>query len=493
METKRSCRFISISIYKQLSLFQRNINAFKWTTLANWLSILILISRSLLLTRWLPIDAFGIYTWVSTILSLTLIVADFGLGESLIHRAKESLDEQHAVNTHFTLKFLFVLIWALILSLCSAIFATGQVQTAFFVLIAARAMTTLGDTPKTLLIRRVIHRRLALLQFSIALATTVIAVYFAYEGYGLWSLLVTDIITAVITIVLLYLWRPVWRPKLVWQKDRINYFLSFGQKSFLATILVNLLDRIDDLWVGAFLGDTSLGLYSRAYTFATYPRRILASPINKIMRGTYAELKGERKRLSTAFTHTNSLLIRTGFLLAGVLILAAPLLIGYFGDRWLAMLPVFRLMILFVLIDPIKGNLGTLLIAVGQPQVVTQIRLIQLTILIIGLFSLGYVWGITGVALAANLMLIVGICLFFKAARPYIDFSLRQIFANPLIGLGLAFIAVLFFRQFNLTEWGNCFLLDIFIEVCLFCFVYLSWLSIREWQNLTSLWQQIAR
>jgi O-antigen/teichoic acid export membrane protein len=199
--------------------------------------------------------------------------------------------------------------------------------------------------------------------------------------------------------------------------------------------------EVDDVWTGNRLGNVALGYYSRAYTFATYPSRIVATPIYTVAGGTYAELKEDRQRLSKAFFRVNAFILRTGFLAAGLLALIAPEFIRLaLGASWLPMLEAFRLMLVFTLFDPLKMTIADLFIAVGQPEKVVRTRAIQLVILLVGLYTMGPLWGLTGVALAVDLMLVIGIVMLLWQARAYVDFSLVRLMGVPLLAVGLGLL-----------------------------------------------------
>jgi PST family polysaccharide transporter len=221
----------------------------------------------------------------------------------------------------------------------------------------------------------------------------------------------------------------------------VRYFLRFGSRSFIAATLQYALDRVDDLWVGSYLGDTAMGLYSRAYTFATYPRRILAAPLNTVSVGTYAELKAARKRLSQAFFRINAFLVRSGFLAAGLFALVAPEFIRLLlGVKWLPMLSAFRLMLAYTMFDPLKLTVANALVAVGKPERIARARFAQLAVLVTGLFLMGPSLGIAGVALAVDGMLVVGIVVLLWEVRRYVDFSLTRLFGAPGLALGIGMI-----------------------------------------------------
>jgi O-antigen/teichoic acid export membrane protein len=122
--------------------------------------------------------------------------------------------------------------------------------------------------------------------------------------------------------------------------------------------------------------------------------------------------------------------------MAGLLALIAPEFIHLvIGKQWLPMLDAFRLMLLFTLLDPIRGTLSSLFIAVGKPEKVLWARIAQLIVLIAGLFLFGNLWGISGVAIAVNLMIVTGVVIQFWQARTFVQFSLVRLFGTPALAL----------------------------------------------------------
>jgi O-antigen/teichoic acid export membrane protein len=222
----------------------------------------------------------------------------------------------------------------------------------------------------------------------------------------------------------------------------------------------------------------------------------LATPIYTVAGGTYAELKGNRLRLSQAFFHVNALLLRSGALVGGLLILVAPEFIRIFlGEKWLPMLDAFRLMLVFALLDPLRMTISRLFVAVGRPELIVQSRLLQLGILLLGLLIWGQTLGIAGVALVVDVTLIVGLTLLLWMARSYVDYSARRLFLVPFLALATGlllsaisqpFVELLLHPADPLADWINGFSKS-------FSFVlgYVSILLAFEWRELLAMFQQI--
>jgi O-antigen/teichoic acid export membrane protein len=425
-----------------MSLSQRSITSAAWNIVANLVQVAVGFGRYVLLARLLAVETFGIYAGASAVVGLTVSLASFGMGGAFLHRADETTNEEQTARVHFVLKSAFTLLWIALMIAGTLLFATGGTRTALLVLTATTGVIHFTETPGLLLVRRVVHRRLALIQLVNALLTTIVAVGLAWQGMELWALLGTDVATALLMFGAFYVWRPVWRPRLAWSARSARYFLRFGARNALAIWLSQALDRVDDLWTRFYLGTTAMGYYSRAYRLASFPGMLLAGPINTVAGGTFAELKGDRLRLSRAFYRTNAFLVRSGFALAGLLALVAPEFTRLvLGEKWMPMLDAFRLMLVFTLLDPMKRTVAGLFVAMGRPGLVVRVRAVQLALLVGGLVLLSPALGIVGVALAVNIMLAAGIGILLWLARAYVDFSVTRLLGAPGLAVGVGLVA----------------------------------------------------
>jgi PST family polysaccharide transporter len=426
-----------------MSLAKRSVQSSTYNIIASIIQTAVQLGRSILLVRLLEPETFGTYRFAASIVVWTASLPQFGMGSALVHRAKESEGEE-ARRVHFTLALTFNSVWVLMMITLGFFFIEEEARWVFWSLAGTQFITNINQTARLKLVRQVAFRRIALINISTSLITALVAVWLAWKGFGIWSLVSTDIVAAGVLILGYYLYRPVWRPRLGWSSEIARYLLDFGRRNFLSGPLLRTLDRLDDIWTGMFLGDTALGFYSRAYRFAAYPRNVLAQPISSVAASTYAELKYKHKpkRLSQAFFRVNALLVRSGFFLGGLMTLVAPEFIRIvMGVKWLPMLTAFRLMLIFTLLDPLKLTIASLFSAVGQPEKAVRARLIQLAVMVVGLFTLGWRWDIEGVALAVNLMLTVGIVWLLWQARAFVQFSVVRMFAMPTVALVLGIIA----------------------------------------------------
>ncbi len=478
------------------SLWRRTLVSTSWSFSANLVSTGLLLLRAILLARWLPVELFGAYGFAAAAVTMTMPIVNFGMDSAFLHRAPETSDEKRAAAVYLTLRLVMGALWVLCMSALAFGFAQGERRLALIVLTLAQFVTLLTYPARMVLTRRVVHRRLSLVIGVDALLATAVALALAWYGAGLWALLSVEIVGAIVSVVMLYLWRPPWKPYLTCSRAEARYFFNFGARTLGANVLSTAIDKVDDLWAGVYLGDVALGFYNRAFAFARYPRLLLADPITNVIAGAYAELKENRLELSQFFFRVNAFLLRASFLIAGILALVSPELIQLvLGEKWLPMVTVFRLMLLYTMLDPIRKAVGSIFIAVGRPEQLSQIRALQFFLLGVLLYALGLTIGLTGVALAVNLVLLIGVVTAMHYVRAYVDFSYRQLLFFPFTAISAAVTAVLLLDSF-LLQWGTPDFWRIFLKSAMFTLVYGTVLLLFERQRFMqslALLQQVRR
>lgn len=423
-----------------MNLVQRSIQSSTYNLLSSLIQTVILLARSILLARLLDPEVFGIYSYAISLIVLTRALQIFGLNNAYIHHTKESEGEL-SLRVYFSLSIFFCIIWTVLIILVSTFLVPINDRWVLYVLVVTEWIDSLVRIGRVILIKQVSFKRLSIIETLITILATISALSFAAMGYGIWSLLSTDIIAGSVAFICIYVYRPIWLPKIGWDRNIAKYYMNFGFKSFLSDLLGSAVNEIDDIWTGRILGDLALGFYSRAYAFATYPRKILATPFNQVSAGTYAEVKNDTKRLSQAFFRVNALLIRVGFFSAGLLVLIAPELVRIIlGDKWIPMISTFRFMLIFTLLEPIRMTISNLFNALGYPEKSVKINLLQLITLVICLFLFAKNFGIEGVAISVNIMAVVGVTYMFLLAKQHVKFSIIRLFLVPVVSILLGII-----------------------------------------------------
>ncbi len=428
---------------------RRTVRSLLWSVGSSPVRMGITFVRSVLLANLLAahVDLFGEFAAAGSIVVVTSVVASLGIDGAFLNRTRETEDERRAADVLFTLKTLATLAWAVVLCAGALLFATGVIRFFLVGLTLTRAVSLFLDTPRVILTRRIAHRRMAVADVIELVGSASFSVALALGGATKWALMGGEVLAVIISGALLMVWRPFWRPRFDLDPAIVRYYLGFSRQAVPARLFMLVTDRLDDLWTRTVLGATSLGYYSRAYRFATFPRSFLVGPLSSVVRGAYAELKGDRVRLSATYRAANTLLLTSGFLSTGGLILTAPEIVAVLLDPvWRPIVVPFQLMMLFTLTDPLRLSLVDMLVSLGEPSPVLRSAALQLAVLAVGLGLLGPRYGIEGVAVAVDIMALVGVAHLARRARRHVDVPFHTLWLPPAVataaGIALALAAV---------------------------------------------------
>jgi O-antigen/teichoic acid export membrane protein len=398
-------------------------------------TIVLGFTRSVLLMRLLAPDQFGFVALALFFMTFLTPFSALGIDSALIQRETPG---KEAFSTHFVIRLTLAIIILVLGLLASPVLRRIYADQAividvFLVLLSINVLQASFSTPGVVLRRDMRFGAIALLNLLSSLAMTITAPLLAYLGAGVWSLVVEQAVGPVVRWIGLWVFLRAWPLSLRFDWGEARSLLRFGRHVLSAHILGILLDRFDDFWTGTALGPMPLGYYSRAYEVAQYPERVLATPITNVLFSTYAAVKEDAQELSRAFFRSSSFLVRVGLWVAAVLVVTAPeVTVILFGETWLPIVPVFRLMLIYIMLDPLYVNLSYLIIGAGQPGWLARARLVQTALFVAAVIVSARLWGINGVALAADLMMLGGTVILLVYSHRLVSFSLPRLFCWPV-------------------------------------------------------------
>lgn len=400
------------------------------------ITILLGFTRSVLLMRLLSPDQFGV---VALALFFTTFLSPFsviGIDSAIIQKKDAS---KETYSTHFILRLVLgiaVLGFGLLAAPILRQFYSPITVDVLIALLGINLLQATYSTPNAIIRREMRFGTMAVLNLAASISMTITAPLLAYLGAGLWSLVAEQAIGPVVRWVGFWVILRPWKLSFAFNPDEARSALKFGSRVLSSNTLGILLDRFDDFWTGTTLGATALGFYSRAYEIAQYPERVLATPITNVFYSTYANLQDDQTELSKAFFRSSSFLIRAGFWIGIVLAITAPeVTLILFGQTWLPIVPIFRLMLIYIILDPLYANLSYLIVGVGHPEILTKVRVMQVLLFGILVITLARIRGTQGVAIAANFMILSGTVVLIIQSRKFVRFSMVRMLQWPTVTL----------------------------------------------------------
>jgi O-antigen/teichoic acid export membrane protein len=229
-----------------------------------YIAFILQVASVIVLARLLTPEQTGIYSVAVAITGIAHRFRDFGVGVYLIQVKDLTLDR---LRTTFTASCCLAFAIAVILFVArgpiSILYKEDELQTLLAILAGNFLIVPLGAISLTLLRRELNFRATCMIGLASSSAYALVAVVFAYLGFGAVSMAWASIAGTAATVVGAILLRPLWaafRPSLRHWREVVR----FGGLSTAANIMADLSASAPDLIVGRMLGFHAAGLLSRS-------------------------------------------------------------------------------------------------------------------------------------------------------------------------------------------------------------------------------------
>lgn len=430
-----------------MSLGKKAVTGVMWLTLSNYIQYGLSFIGGIIVARLLEPSDFGVVALASSLLVFFRMLGSWGLGDAIIQRQDEK--EKTVVSTILSLQMalafaMFLLVLASILILRG--FYESIVIKVLLVLAFFKVFRGPFQVYGALIQKNFLMKQKALLDLGTSALSLGVAITMAVKGFGVWSLVASQVVTVVLSSIGAW-WLSPWRPSLGFDLAAAKWSLRFGKSMFVSGIMEKVLHDLDDVAVGSLGTTESLGFYSKSYSLSEWLVRVIVPSIAETAQPTFAKLQNERARLSRAFELVIGVITRLSvpfYLVTGLL---APEIVRLlYGEKWLGVVPLYRLLIAYGLLRPLFNMCNYLHVAKGLPGVVAKIRLIEGAFFVPAIFLFVHFWGAMGAAICVDLMIVIGTSLILISSTRHVDISLARLFLPPAVS---ALASVLAFFALN--------------------------------------------
>lgn len=272
---------------------------------------------------------FGVYAVVLAIKSFFAYFSDIGLAAALIQKKEKVTDVD--LKTTFTIQQALVIIIIIIIFLLTSILQKiyGLSKEGVYLLWAlsiSLLFSSLKTIPSVLLERRLEFKKLVLPQVVEVVLFNAIAVFLAWQGFGLTSFTVAILVSGFIGMIIIYIIEP-WMPGFAFSYDALRRLLRFGIPYQANTFLAMVKDDGLTVFLGGILGLSGLGLYAWAQKWANMALRFVMDPVIKVTFPAYSRLQDHREDLARAVSKSIFYVCFIAFPSIAGLVLVAPALI----------------------------------------------------------------------------------------------------------------------------------------------------------------------
>lgn len=236
-----------------------------------------------------------------------------------------------------------------------------------------------------------------------SIISLVVGVALAYQLRSVWALVWAGLVQSGCSCILSYAFHP-YRPRFSFNFAVGKPLFSFGKFVFAQSIVLFFVTKGDDLFVGAFLGASALGLYRMAYRFSNLAATELTHTVSAVVFPAYSLIQDDKGRLADALRSTFRAVSLVVLPLSGATFALAPEFTEVvLGPRWMAMVPSIRILCVFGAIRSLAATFGPCYAAQGRLDRPLTFNVVQMTLLAAFVYPLSSAGGIAGTSTAVTL------------------------------------------------------------------------------------------
>ncbi len=399
-----------------------------WAITSQYTSFAIQFATSVVLARWFisPADL-GLFSIAFAAVTLVAFLQDFGVTR-YINGERDLTPEK--INTAFTLSVAFA--WSVAL-LCliaawpiSWFYGDPRLLPITLVVASSYLLVPLAIVPQAMCQRQMDYRSNTMIEVGSSIANATVALVLAMRGHGALALAWGAFAQQAARLVV-----SQWRAggMLPWPLRLTNAqpVLEIGGTNSVLAVCGSVISRAPELVIGRLLGNVAVGLFARASGLALQLRLLVAGAVTGVFYPAFRLVRDRGEPLGAPYLRVVA--AYTGITwpaMAGIAVLAQPLVGMLYGTRWLAAAPLLAWVALAQLCYvalPLNGDLPILL---GRMRGLIR-RNIADTAISLALLALAAPFGLMWVAISRFVHGMLWIALYAAFMRDLLDFAWRDL------------------------------------------------------------------
>lgn len=317
------------------SLKQKAAKGILWSTVERFsvqgVQFVIMIVMARLLT---PYD-YGIIGMLAIFIAVAQSLIDSGFSQALIRKQdRTDVDNNTVFYFNIVVSALLYLILYVSAPFVADFYDTPQLCPVMRVVCLGIVFNSFAVVQRALLTIRIDFKTQAKAALTAAATSGIVGIVMAWHGFGVWSLVVQQLLNLGVNTGLLWLLSK-WRPRLVYSWRSFHELFAFGSKLLASGLLDTVYRNIYPIVIGKLFSASSLGHYTRAHQFSEFPSSNVTGIIQRVTYPVLCEIQNDDVRLANIYRKFLKLSAFVIFpLMAGLAAVAGPFVNIMLGSQW---------------------------------------------------------------------------------------------------------------------------------------------------------------
>ena len=414
-----------------------------WSALDKWGTRIMSLVVLVVLGRLLQPEDFGLVALASAYLAFVNILVEGGFGKALVQKKSMSRrDASTAFWANMALSLVFLTLTFFLAGWIEDLFSSDGLGVVLKVLSPVLILQAAASSAAALLEREMDFRSLALRRTVGTFVGGGAAIVAALSGWGVWSLVLQQLLTAGLSLVVLW-WKTPLRPwhGVSWRS--LRELLSVGLYISGTSLVGAVNSQADRVIVALFFGPAALGYYYMAMRIVSVVVEMFTSMFSAVSLTVFSKHQSDMSALRTWLRKltdsSSSITIPIFTVLVAVAPIAVPLVLG---SQWTASVPVLQILCLLGAINSLLIFDRSILIAVGRSGQAFGISVIQAALGLVLIWLAGP-YGLLTVAAAVVVRQVLVIPVRFTLVGRATGATIRDYFGGWLRVLGSCVMALI--------------------------------------------------
>ena len=360
------------------SLRQRATSAAIWSGADVVLRQGLQFAVAVVLARLLSPEEFGTIALLYLFTGVAGVFVDSGFSAALIQKQDVTKVDE---STVFWFNLLMGGITAFLLFLAApwiaGFYELPIVEPLAWVMAANIFVTALGAIQSTLLTKQLDFRTQMKVGIFASIASSIIAIWMAAKGYGVWALAAQVLVASMCTTLLLWVLSP-WRPGGVFSFYSARRLFGFGSYMMASGMLDMVYSRLYTVFVGKMFGVRELGFYNRADGTKQVPVGVLTGILSRVAFPAFSQVADSAVRLRRGVRLSVRMMMLANVpAMLGLIAVAEPLVLTLFGEDWLPVAPLLQVLCLAGIFWPLHVINLNVLMAQGHSSLFFRLEVIK--------------------------------------------------------------------------------------------------------------------
>lgn len=388
---------------------QQTISSVKWASIERFSIQAIQFIIGVVLARLLSPSDYGQIGMLYIFIAMSSVFIDGGFSSALIRKVERT---ERDYSTVFVTNFIISLIVFIILQIISPLVADFyempilcpvlRIQSISLLLYAIISVQT------TKLQSDLNFKSLAKANIISSPLSGIIAIIFAYCGFGVWALVIQNLSSILIRLIcILYICR--WFPKVKFYKKEFDELFNFGKNILGSNLLYHLYVNLDSIIIGKFFKSSDLGNFTRGCQIANLPVNNINGVLNTVTFPILAKLQNDKEALISAYRKYIKLASLCIFFSCMLLAaLGKPLVILLLTDKWFDAIIYLQIYCFAIMLDHLNVINMNLVRITGRGDLILRLEIIKRCISILILFS-AIPFGVIGICISKVIYSVIAV------------------------------------------------------------------------------------